>query len=153
MTPILQFSKVSYLATLPSKAHTGPFEDAAYDLYSASEFGTTIYPGTWVLVPTGLKCILPEGYWVKFHERSGLSAKNAIQVLAGVIDTAYTGEWKVVLYNASQDVVVIDRQKAIAQFTLERLNRADIQCISEEDFDAMQVARERGSKGFGSSDK
>ena len=48
-----------------------------------------------VLVPTGLKIAIPEGYEVQVRPRSGLAIKHGITLLntPGTIDSDYRGEW------------------------------------------------------------
>lgn len=152
--PEIKCFKVSEGATQPRKAHLGPFEDAAWDLfYPKNEPAVVLHPGDRKLLGTGLKIILDEGYWAKFHERSGLANKQGISVLGGVIDSGYTGEWKVILVNTSKDSVTIEPGQAICQFTLEEVKEADIYCIDEWEFEEECSVRDRGAKGFGSSDK
>ena len=103
------------------------------------------------LVGTGIRLAIPDGYWVKFHERSGLANKG-IHVLGGVIDSGYTGELKVIVYNSGHDTYEHDMVKAIAQFTIEKVTNSEIELISIEDMEIEASKRERQSKGFGSSD-
>jgi dUTP pyrophosphatase len=56
------------------------------------------------LVSTGLSIEVPEGYYARIAPRSGLAVKNGIDVLAGVVDSSYRGEVKVVLMNLSIDL-------------------------------------------------
>ena len=44
---------------------------------------------------------IPEGYYGRVAPRSGLAVKNFIDVGAGVIDSDYRGEVKVLLFNFS----------------------------------------------------
>lgn len=50
-------------------------------------------------VSTGLQVELPFGYYGRVAPRSGLAAKNFIDVGAGVVDSDYRGELKVLLFN------------------------------------------------------
>ena len=139
---------------MPTKAHTGLFEDAAYDLFipSVLDKAIVIAPGERKLVGTGIKAIIPQDYWVKFHERSGLANKNGIQVMAGVIDSPYTGEWKVILLNTSSSSFQLIPGQAVCQFTLERVRPMSFVEISYGDFLAEEDKRSRKDKGFGSTD-
>ena len=51
-----------------------------------------------VLVPTGLKIAIPEGYEVQVRPRSGLAIKHGITLLntPGTIDSDYRGELKII---------------------------------------------------------
>ncbi len=52
---------------------------------------------------TGLAFGIPEGNYGRIAPRSGLAAKNSIDVGAGVIDSDYRGEVKVLLFNFSDE--------------------------------------------------
>jgi dUTPase len=73
--------------------------------------------------------------------------------MGGVIDSGYTGEWKVILYNSSSYTQFIDPGQAMVQFTLEKINPADIVLVDQDTFDTEEQKRQRGASGFGSSDK
>ena len=151
----LAFFRMNKWSIMPRKAYNRPFEDAAYDLYYPGGDNpiVTIYPGQQVLIGTGLKAIIPEGYWLKFHERSGLANKKGIKVSAGVIDPAYTGELKVILLNASSEPQIIEPKTAICQFTVEKIIPCNVFAIGEEEFNLECEKRTRKANGFGSSDK
>lgn len=152
----LKFVKLDPNATIPRKATSGTeleHQDAAFDLFPS--INTTIVPGERALIPTGLSAIIPAGYWVKFHERSGLAAKNGIHIMGGVIDNTYLGEWKVVMYNSGSSTLSISVDKAISQFTVEKLNWTQISEVTRDEFNEEFHRRtdERKDKGFGSTDK
>lgn len=149
-TPIkLKCVKLDNKATLPTKAHIGLFEDAAYDLYATEE--VILNYGDRKMVGTKLSFIIPDGYWLKLRERSGLANKG-VHILGGVIDCGYTGEVKVIMFASGPDQVVISPDKAICQFTVERLTRATVEELSFASFTTEAESRKRGEKGFGSSD-
>lgn len=54
------------------------------------------------MVSTGISMAIPEGYYGRVAPRSGLAVKNFIDVGAGVIDSDYRGELKVLLFNFSE---------------------------------------------------
>ena len=60
------------------------------------------------MISTGLQVELPLGYYGRVAPRSSLAAKHSIDVGAGVVDSDYRGELKVILFNFSdQDFEVI----------------------------------------------
>lgn len=81
-------------AKIPTRATPGSL---GYDLYSADFY--KIGPFETVLINTGLKMQLPEGYGAILKPRSGLAVKNKIDLFAGVIDNDFCLEWQVVLTN------------------------------------------------------
>lgn len=151
--PTLRFFKLSPEAILPKKAHTGPFEDAAFDLFWPSAFDLILEPGQQTLVSTGLACAIPDGYWAKFHERSGLANKNGIEVYAGVIDPGYMGEWKIILHNSGRTTLNLKQGMAMAQFTVEEVIPAEIEEMDSLTFETEKLKRTRQEKGFGSTTK
>ena len=147
--PEIKCFKVSPLAILPGRAHSGFFEDAAFDLFGSENI--LLQPNERRMVDTQLAFIIPDGFWIKLRERSGLANKG-IHVLGGVIDSGYTGSVRVILYNSDKEPLLIPYGKACAQFTVEQLNKATIKQITLDGFHEETKVRERGCKGFGSSD-
>ena len=141
--------KLSSIAKLPTKSHIGIFEDAAYDLYATKDI--LLQPTHREMIGTGLSFVIPDGYWIKLRERSGLASKG-IHLLGGVIDPGYIGETKVILYNSSTEPIKIPIDKAICQFTLEKIIKSDIVELTQIQFNNDASLRERGSNGFGSTD-
>ena len=94
--PKLQCKKLIDKAIIPAK---GSLYAAGYDLH-AIESGTVPAKGK-VLVGTGLSFGIPTGNYGRIAPRSGLAAKNSIDIGAGVIDSDYRGEVKVLLFNFS----------------------------------------------------
>ena len=80
---------------------------AACDLKSIDNI--TIPGGSRVVVGTGIKLEIPNGFGAMICSRSGLAAKNGIQVLnaPGIIDTDYRGEIKVILHNSSREDFIV----------------------------------------------
>lgn len=139
-------------AVLPSKAHVGYFEDAAFDLYGPNrDQSYFLQPNERRMIDTCVSFLIPDGYWLKLRERSGLASKG-IHVIGGVIDSGYSGRIQVILYNSSKEPVNIPVDKAICQFTVEKLTKATIEEIDFRTFEVCASNRQRGIKGFGSSD-
>ena len=127
-------------ATVPKRALPG---SAGLDL-SASE-DVIIPPRKWKLVSTGLAMQIPGGYYGRIAPRSGLAAKNGIDVLAGVIDENYTGEVKVILMNNDDKEFQVHCGERIAQIIFEKILVDDFEVVSE------LTETERGANGFGST--
>lgn len=62
---------------------------------------------------------MPKGIYGRIASRSGLSVKRGIEVGAGVIDSDYTGEIKVLIYNFGTETFVINIGDRIAQLIFE----------------------------------
>src|SRR5579871_2236679 len=72
---------------------------AGYDLASAGDY--TVAPGRRALVSTGLIFAIPDGYYGQIADRSGLSWKHGLKIMAGVIDSDYRGVVHAVILNTS----------------------------------------------------
>jgi len=97
------------------------------------------------MVPTGISLSIPDGYMIQIKPRSGLSVKYGIETGAGVIDSDYTGEIKVVLFNHSDEDFKIEKYDRVCQAEIRPVYQAKFIEIDEHDDTG------RGSKGFGSS--
>lgn len=80
----------------------------------------SIAPHSSLLIPTGLKVAIPEGYEIQVRSRSGLALKHNITVLnsPGTIDADYRGEIGIILFNHSETPYLIQPQEKIAQLVL-----------------------------------
>ena len=137
----LGIKKLSTDAHLPTRGSDGA---VGYDLYSSEDATVPCQSGR-ALVSTGISIVLPPGVYGRVAPRSGLAVKHCINVGAGVIDTDYTGEVKVVLFNHGEKDFEIKKGDRIAQLVLERCETPpvkEIEIIEETD---------RGSGGFGST--
>ncbi len=74
----------------------------------ASE-AVVIPPGGRAAVPTALRLEIPPGHVGLVWPRSGLAVRHGIDTLAGVIDSDYRGEVKVVLVNHGNEPFTIAR--------------------------------------------
>lgn len=87
----------------------------------------TVLPGTSVIIPTGLKVELPQGYEIQVRPRSGFAAKNQVTVLntPGTIDADYRGEICVILINHGKEPFLITPKMRIAQLILAPVVQAE----------------------------
>ncbi|MEO2154285.1 MAG: dUTP diphosphatase [Nanoarchaeota archaeon] len=140
MTFILKVKKLNEDAKLPVKKRKG---DAGFDLYSNEE--VILKPGERKLISTGIAIEIPKGYFGLIKDRSGLAAKNGLHCLAGVIDSNYRGEVKVVLINLGNEEVKLEKYSRIAQLLIIPVPEFEIEEVDE------LSNTERNEKGFGSS--
>ena len=107
----------------------------------------TLEPGQRVLVPTGLKIALEQGWEAQIRPRSGLALKHGITCLntPGTIDSDYRGEVGVILVNLGTEPFTIRRGERIAQMVI----AAHAQAVIAEVDDLDQTVR--GEGGFGST--
>jgi dUTP pyrophosphatase len=125
---------------LPEYASAGA---AGADLRSSAAL--EIPPGGRAAVPTGLSVEIPPGHVGLVWPRSGLAVRHGIDTLAGVIDSDYRGEVKVVLVNHGLEPFRIAPGDRVAQLLVQRVERAVF--ARENDL----ASTERGSGGFGST--
>lgn len=85
--------------------------------------------------------------YIRIAPRSGMAAKNGIDVLAGVVDIIYTGEIKVILHNTDSSDYVVGKGEKIAQIIREVCILDEFQEVDELD------ETDRNAAGFGSSGK
>ena len=90
---------------IPAYAHN---TDAGMDIYSPDEY--TIAPGETVIIPTGIKAAIPEGYAILIQPRSGQSAKTKLRIAntPGLIDSGYRDEIGVIVENIEPPFKDID---------------------------------------------
>lgn len=102
-----------------------------------------------VLIPTGLKVAIPEGYEIQVRPRSGLAIKHGITMLnsPGTVDSDYRGELKVIAVNLSNESYTIEPNERIAQLVLNKVEQIDFIEVAELD------ETERGEGGFGHTGK
>lgn len=141
----MHIQKLDPSAKSPSYAYKG---DAGMDLFSFED--SVILPGEKAVVSTGIKVAIPEGYGGFIWDKSGLAVKNHITTLAGLIDSNYRGELKVVLANLGKEDHIIKKGDKIAQLIVKPVEEVNIEEVS--DIGKIDEApTSRGEKGFGSS--
>ena len=138
--PVLKFAKLSPNAHTPTKAT--PLA-AGYDLYAAHD--GMIPAKDRGVIKTDLQVALPRGCYGRVAPRSGLAAKNSIDIGAGVIDGDYRGNLGIVLLNFGREPFVVNKGDRIAQLICERIYYAELEECESLD------RTERGTLGFGSS--
>lgn len=138
--PPIKIKKLHPAARLPQRGT--PFAAGA-DLFCVEAF--TLEPGERKLAPTGLAVEIPPGFYGRVAPRSGLAVKHGIDTLAGIVDSDYRGELRVLLINLSGERVGFDAGERIAQLIIEQAAMCDY-IWAEELSDT-----ERGEGGFGST--
>jgi len=127
-------------ARMPDRATPG---SAGFDLYAPE--GGQLAPGDHGTIPLGI-CIQPNAGWYgRIAPRSGLAVRYGIHILAGVIDSDYTGEVTVAVANLGNKIWEWKRGDRIAQLILEWHYRGDAERVLVLD------ETERGAGGFGST--
>lgn len=137
----LKVKKTHRDAKLPQYGHTG---DAGLDLFSSIDF--VLEKGQVEAIPSGIKMAIPDGFVGLIWDKSGVSLKG-VHRLAGVIDSGYRGEVKVVMVNLSDKPFAIQKGMKIAQMLVQPITM--VRVVETEDLDDTS----RGEGGFGSTGK
>lgn len=137
----LKVKRIHKDAKLPLYQHQG---DAGLDLFSSID--CILAPGEVKPVPSGIKVVVSEGYVGLVWDKSGISLKG-VHRLAGVIDSGYRGEVRVVLVNLGNEPFVIKKGMKIAQLLIQAV--AQVKVVEVEELEETS----RGDKGFGSTGK
>ena len=135
----LKVKRIHPEAKLPAYGHPG---DAGMDLFSVAE--KDLVPGEAWAVPTGVQMAIPRGHVGLIWDKSGISLKG-VHRLAGVVDSGYRGEVRVVLMNLSREVFAVKEGMKIAQMLIQPVDAVEVievECLNETS---------RGEGGFGST--
>ena len=137
--------------------------DSGMDIRAAED--VLILPRETVIIPTGFKVAIPEGYEIQVRPRSGLSYKTPLRLSnsPGTIDSGYRDEVGIILTNTSdpsdQDshysitsnknksgTYEIKKGERIAQLVLGRVPQIKFVIVD----DVNKIGQNRGG-GFGST--
>lgn len=141
-------------------AYANPY-DAGMDVCAAEDM--TLAPGESVIVPTGLKLAIPEGFEIQVRPRSGISLKTPLRLpnSPGTIDSGYRDELGIIVCNTShegnevftldtkgnqQGIYQIRKGDRIAQLVLCRVPRMAFTVVDS----VKDIGQDRGG-GFGST--
>jgi len=131
---------LSFDAKVPTRATEF---SAGLDLSSIED--TVVPANKWIAIPTGISIQIPKDCYARIAPRSGLAFKHGIQVGAGVVDSDYLGEIKVILFNHGSSDFEVKKGDRIAQLIFEKIY-TDYFIEVEELDDTV-----RGEGGFGST--
>ena len=140
----VKIKKLNDIAQIPFH---GSDAAAGYDLFADQD--CVIQPETSAKISTGIAMAIPDGYWGGIFARSGLATKQGLRPAncTGVIDSDYRGPVIVAIHNDSSEERNICIGDKIAQMIISPFVYWDI-----EEIDILDET-ERGSGGFGSTDK
>lgn len=97
------------------------------------------------LLKTGIFLEIPDGYEAQIRPRSGLAIKKGLTILntPGTIDSDYRGEIGVIVFNTSNDEIIIEDGERIAQIVFTKYEKVELVNIEEVNKTL------RGQGGFG----
>jgi dUTP pyrophosphatase len=153
----INYKKLNDQASAPYQANPS---DAGFDLFSAEY--ATLEPGQRRLISTGISLEIPQGFYGRIAPRSGLAVKKGLDVMAGVVDSGFRGEIKILLINlnfegynlkpsvydsmfGSSNKIDIKPGKRVAQLIIESCHP-----VEWTEMKTLENSQ-RGQGGFGSS--
>ena len=129
-------------AIMPSYAKQG---DSGVDLFCYED---VIIPAQarGFVISTGIRMELPSGYELQVRPKSGVSSRTSIRVILGTVDEGYRGVIGIMVDNLSDELVIVEKGRAIAQGVLQAVPKMNF--IQVEEF---ETTTDRGNGGFGST--
>jgi len=169
---MITWAKCDERATVPTKRD----EDACVDIYAIYEEDQIILnPLDIHVFSTGLKFACSDDWYPQIHER-GSTGIIGLSYRAGVFDSGFRNEWKIILNNTSNKTIIIyndnkfehidflenleveksdyvfyPMSKAIAQASFNYVPKYEYAVIEEEDL--AYFSSERGNGMLGSTNK
>lgn len=126
----------------------GTPESAGLDFFVPEDFETkTLQPGESVLIPSGIRAQVPNGYALIAFNKSGVSVKQGLSVGACVVDEDYEGEIHLHMINTSNKEQTITTGQKLVQFVLIPVCNVDVHELKE----LPNRNTQRGTGGFGST--
>lgn len=104
-----------------------------------------------VLIPSGIKVIIPAGSALVAMNKSGISTKKHVIKGAELIDSDYRGEVHFHLFNISEEYQIFEPGMKIIQFIHLEYFADSLLEIDEFDYEIKGGFTDRGTGGFGST--
>ena len=137
---VIKIKKLTENATSPKYAKE---DDAGMDFYASES--SIVLPNERKLISTGIAMAIPKGYVGLIWDKSGIASKHGLKTMAGVIDSGYRGEIKILIHNLSNEPYTIESGNKIAQMLIQPVEQKKIQEVLELE------ETDRGDGGFGST--
>lgn len=140
----LKVKKMRDNAILPTR---GSEKAAGVDLYACLDIPITIVPNATAMIPTGIACDFPKGYFGAMAIRSSVGTKRHLGLAnqLGILDEDYKGEILMAITNKGVQNQTIEPGERLAQMILLPYVIYDI-----VETDTLSES-ERGEGGFGST--
>lgn len=107
-----------------------------------------------ILIPSGIRVLLePRESMLMAANKSGISTKLGLIFTAEVVDSSYTGEIHIGVYNTTNKAVRLIQGQKLIQFIHVPVFLTNPEEISQDEFEKESLQwGTRGSNGFGSTD-
>jgi dUTP pyrophosphatase len=141
---VVRVQQVAEARDLPPPAYMSEHA-AGMDLRAAVPETVVLPPGSFAVIPAGIRVALPPGYEAQVRPRSGLAADHGVTTLnsPGTIDADYRGEVRVILINHGPRPFSVHRGDRIAQLVVAPVTQARVELTEKLD------STSRGTGGFG----
>lgn len=139
--PTLKVQLLSENAKMPVRGTPG---SSGLDVFSTADY--TVQPFSDVLIPLDLKFDIPFGWDLLVYNKSGVATKLKLDTGACVIDSDFTGNCHVHLFNQAAGTVHITKGQKIAQLIMREVWMGNLTQIEE-----VNKETTRGAGGFGST--
>jgi dUTP pyrophosphatase len=123
---------------------------AGYDVKATDAFEVQAFDK--IIVGTGVRVNIPHGFYGLVADKSSFSSRTGLFVGAGIIDSDYSGEIKVLLYNPSPIVKSVPRDSVIAQILVIPIFRGEVLMLEPQSAANWTRPTARGAAGFGLND-
>ena len=120
----------------PNRAH---YNDSGADVFAAED--VVLKAHSVYAVPLGVGTILPDGYDIVIHCKSGLS-KKGIWAANAPVDAGYRGEIHAILYNTTDEPFTFNEGDKVGQLVVRPVVYAEF---------VDSLGDERGDGAFGST--
>lgn len=141
----LKIKRISNKVIMPMYKTSG---SAGLDLHSyLYSKNISIKPKESIVISSGIKVEIPEGYFGLLAIRSSVGTKKGLVLKnqIGVIDSDYRGEIKIPIYNQSEETQIIENGERLAQLMIIPITQVEV--LEVEDLEETV----RGEQGFGST--
>jgi dUTP pyrophosphatase len=141
----IEFKKLRPDAKVPSKSRD---TDAGYDITTvdAGMIGPAHAQYKALILPTGIAISCPPGFYYEVAGRSSLLTKGIVPAQS-IIDSTYTGELHIVLFNLTNMPYNFEKGDRIAQIIFHKVH--ELVFAEVENFGTLY--NQRGTNGYGSS--
>ena len=143
--------------TVPAGEVYGFVDDVDPDAEYPKDYidSIVIGPHATCVIPSGICGILePEASMLQANDKSGVSSKKKLKVTASIIDSPYTGEIHHVVFNTTNEPVIIDLGDKLVQYIHIPIYLTKPDEINMSEFEKLKTEKElksgRGSDGMGS---
>jgi dUTP pyrophosphatase len=146
----LEWYKFDERATIPTIPAYD--ESACFDLKGIEDVTIPKNLGS-AFVRCGLGCNIPKEFYLRLNDRSGNGIKKNLKIHQGIIDSGYTGEITIKVWNLGNEDITLKAGDGICQVELLKRNRTSHFEITKEEWDEYCASSKRGTNGFGSTDQ